>query len=257
MLPLLRQHPRIALEFIIGVFNHVAEWYAHPRVSDRLEPAFEVDLRLPDGTLKKQWCNGRLWNLYRGTSVGPDVLQSYLMALERWLHELAKQAPKRLDAVLVDLLAKSDNSAIIAVVASVATAFPFQCGESLLTLLTAREYVTMDRHRLATESRGVTEIFGNLLAHRNAENRLYQSEREEADKWPHRRQDLEFAITQLQFTHFAERVQKILDNHRQTIANLFVQNDDDRLWKALRSIEWICVVIPMVAEDMIAPADTR
>jgi len=255
MLPLLRQHPRIALEFIIGVFNHVAEWYAHPRVSDRLEPAFEVELRLPDSTLKKQWCNGRLWNLYRGTSVGPDVLQSYLMALERWLYELARQAPKRLDAILVDLLAKSDNSAIIAVVASVTTAFPFQCGESLLTLLTAREYVMMDRHRLATESRGVTEIFGNLLAHRNAENRLYQSERDEADKWPHRRQDLEFAITQLQFTHFAERVQKILDNHRQTIANLSVQNDDDRLWRlALHRMDLRGYT---VAEDTAAPEDTH
>lgn len=92
MLPLLRHHPWVALDFIVGVFNHVADWYAHPRINDRLEPAFEVELRFPDGSLKKQWCNGRLWNLYRGTSVGPYVLQAYLMALERWLRELAEQA---------------------------------------------------------------------------------------------------------------------------------------------------------------------
>ena len=71
MLPLLRYHPRVALDFIVGVFNHVADWYAHPRINRRLEPAFEVELRFPSGSLKKQWCNGRLWNLYRGTSVGP------------------------------------------------------------------------------------------------------------------------------------------------------------------------------------------
>ena len=109
MLMLLRQHPRIALDFIVSVFNHVADWYAHPRVTDRLEPAFEVELRFSNGSLKKQWCNGRLWNLYRGTSVGPYVLQSYLMALECWLLEVAKQMPDELDAIVLDLLAKSDR----------------------------------------------------------------------------------------------------------------------------------------------------
>ena len=145
MLMLFRQHPRIAHNFIIDVFNHAADWYAHPRVSDPLESAFEVELKFPNGSTKTQWCNGRLWNLYRGTSVGPYVLQSYLMALERWLYELAKQAPNGLDGILLELLSKSDNGAIAAVVASVATAFPFQCGESLLTLLSAKDYVMMDR----------------------------------------------------------------------------------------------------------------
>ena len=82
MLMLLRQHPSIALDFIVDVFNHVADWYAHPRIADPLESAFEVELKFPNGNTKTQWCNGRLWNLYRGTSVGPYVLQSYLMALE-------------------------------------------------------------------------------------------------------------------------------------------------------------------------------
>ena len=231
MLPLLRQHPRIGLNLLVEVFNHSADWYAHPRVTDRLEPAFEVELRLPSGESKKQWCNGRLWNLYRGTSVGPDVLQSYLMALERWLLEVAKQEPKEVDQILLDLLRRSDNGAVAAVVASVCVAFPFQCAESLLTLLSARDYIIMDRHRLATESGANQSILGDLLSSRSAENRIYQLERKEADAWPHRRQDLESAITNLQLTHFAERVQKLLDEHRQALVDISKQSDADRLWR--------------------------
>ena len=168
------------------------------------------------------------------------------MALKRWLRELAEQAPKRLDGILLDLLAKSDNGAITAVVASVATAFPSHCGETLLTLLSTRDYVIMARHRFATESHATTELFGNLLAHRSVENRLYQTERKEADNWPHRRQDLEFAITQLQCTQFAQRVHKALDDHRQVLSNLPVQDHDDRLGD-LQSIVWIYVTTKLVS----------
>ena len=90
-IPLLRHHPRQALDFFIKVFNHSADWYAHPRVDDRLEPAWEIELTFADGTVRKHWGNPRLWNLYRGTSVGPYVLQSLLMALEKWLLDFAGQ----------------------------------------------------------------------------------------------------------------------------------------------------------------------
>ena len=98
MLSLLREHPRAAIDFLIELFNHVADWYAHPRIADPLGPAFEVTIKLPNGNTKAHSCNSRLWQLYRGTSVGPDVLQSYLMALERWLRDLAKYQPDLLDA---------------------------------------------------------------------------------------------------------------------------------------------------------------
>jgi len=255
MLMLLRQHPRIALDFIIDVFNHVADWYAHPRVPERLEPAFEVELKFPNGNTKKQWCNGRLWNLYRGTSVGPYVLQSYLMALERWLYELAKQVPGGLDAILLDLLTRSDNGAIASVVASVATAFPLQCGESLLTLLSAKDYVMIDRHRLVAESHATAEILGNLLGSRSGENRIYQLEREEADKWPHRRQDLETAITNLQFTQIADRVQKALDQHRQALGDVSTHDDNNRLWRL--AIHRMDLREYAVADDPSMPEELR
>ena len=41
---LLRYHPAKALHFYIKVFNDSADWYAHPRLHDRLEKACEVGL---------------------------------------------------------------------------------------------------------------------------------------------------------------------------------------------------------------------
>ena len=91
-LSLLRYHPREGLAFVIEVFNHSAEWYAVR--SDSVEP---MTLTFEDGTSRTQWCNERLWNLYRRTSVGPYVLQSILMALEHWLLEMAEARPHELD----------------------------------------------------------------------------------------------------------------------------------------------------------------
>ena len=191
-LPLLRHHPREGLAFIIEVFNHSAEWYAHPRVrSDSVEPPFEITLIFADGTSRKQWCNGRLWNLYRGTSVGPDVLKSILMALEYWLLELAEEHSHELDEVLLDILRRSDSAALTSVVASAATAFSHTAGETLLVLLRSRPCIELDRQRIVHESSPPSSWSMPQL---DARNGIYEEERKKADARPHRKRDLEYAI---------------------------------------------------------------
>ncbi|MDA8351017.1 MAG: AAA family ATPase, partial [Pseudomonadota bacterium] len=111
---LLTHHPRKGLEFLIQVFNHSAEWYTHPRLGDRLEPAWEVELTFEGGRTRKQWVNPRLWSLYRGMTVGPYVLQSLLMAFEKWLLDYAKSHPEGLDAVLLEILRRSESAALAA-----------------------------------------------------------------------------------------------------------------------------------------------
>ena len=212
MLSILRQHPRKAIEFLIELFNHAANWYAHPRVTERLEPAFEVSITLPDGSAKTHWANERLWQLYRGTSVGPHVLQSYLMALERWLRDLAKLQPDMFDSILVELLSRTDCASIAAVVAGAATAFPFQAGEAILCLLSAREYIALDRARMVADFSPPSQVLGGML--NVSQQQLFRDERNQADKWPSRRDDLEAAVRNLQMTPFAPRVQSRLDELR-------------------------------------------
>ena len=224
-LPLLRHHPREGLALIIEVFNYSAEWYAHPRVrSDSVEPPFEITLTFEDGTSRTQWCNERLWNLYRGTSVGPYVLQSILMALEYWLLELAEEHSHELDEILLDVLRRSDSAALTSVVASAATAFPYAAGETLLVLLRSRLYIQLDRQRFASEVSVPSQL--------NAIDEIYGEERKRADARPHRKSDLECAIIDLQrLGPLMPRVHEILDRHRAEMPPPEEQDDNDRVWR--------------------------
>jgi hypothetical protein len=230
-LNLLRAHPRIGLDFFIAVFNHSIDWYAHPRMKDdAVEPPFQLLLTFADGTAKNQWYNARLWNMYRGFSVGPYVLQSLLMALERWLLEYADARPGELDDILLNILHKSDSAALTAVVASVATAFPHSAGETLLVLLRSKVYILLDRGRLAMEFNPVSRIRG--LSFRNDPNNVfYEEERKESDALPQRHRDLEIAISNLQLGPLAPRVHEILDRYRHEMPPVEQQNEDDRIWR--------------------------
>ena len=226
---LARYHPEKALDFYIKVFNHSADWYAHPRMHDRLEKAWEVELTFADGTTRKQWMNDRLWGLYRGMTVGPYPLMSMLMALESWLLEVGQKEPERLDDILVDILRRSDNAALAAVVASVATAYPHASGEGLLVLLSVREYIAVDRSRLVGEQQmaGMT----GMISMMRADHQVYKMERKQADALPHRQYDLEAAVAKLQLGPFAPRVHALLDNHLAALPPKEQQDKDDRLWR--------------------------
>ena len=224
---LLKCHMRKGLDFFITLFNHSADWYAHPRISDRLEPPFEIELVFPDGSYQIQWINSRLWNLYRGTSVGPYVLQSMLMALERWLLDFAKTRPEELDAILLDILRRSSSAALTSVVAGVATAFPHLSGESLLVLLTSHACIRLDLRRTMMESQGALIGFDRY----RVESRIYEMERKEMHALAHRRHHLESAILNLQLGPFASRVHEILDQHREALPQASEQTEDDRIWR--------------------------
>ena len=226
---LLRYHPEKALDFYIKVFNHSADWYVHPRLHDRLEKAWEVELTFADGSTHKQWMNGRLWGLYRGMTVGPYSLESMLMALESWLLEVGKQEPERLDAILVDILRRSDNAALAAVVASVATANPHASCEGLLVLLSVREYINVDRSRLVGEQQMARPA--GMFTTKRADHKVYEMERKQADALPHRQYDLEAAVVELQSGQFAPRVHTLLDKHLAALPPKEQQDKDDRLWR--------------------------
>jgi hypothetical protein len=226
---LLTHHPRKGLDFLTKVFNHSAEWYAHPRLRDRLEPAWEVELTFANGTTRKQWVNPRLWGLYRGMSVGPYSLQSLLMAFEKWLLDYAKSHPEGLDAVLLEILQRSDSAALAAVVASVATAHPHRSGEALLVLLSVQDYIEIDRSRMAGEHQ--TSRLTGLFTTLRAENKIYEEERKKSNALPHRKHDLEAAITNLQLGPLAPRAHAIIDRYIAALPAPDKRNKHDLTWQ--------------------------
>lgn len=225
---LLSHHPRKGIDFLLKVFNHSADWYVRPRVRDPLEPAWEVELIFADGTTRKHWVNDRLWGLYRGFQVGPYALQCLLMALEKWLLDFVEAHPERLDDVLLEILRRSDSAALAAVVASVATAHPHRCGETLLVLLTVRDYVELDRDRMAAEyhGHGMSRLFPTL----NVDHKIYEQERERSAELPHRRMDLQAAIANLQIGPLAPRVHAVLDRHLEALPPVAARDRGDLFW---------------------------
>lgn len=226
---LLTCHPGKGLDFLVQVFNHSADWYAHPRLGERLEPAWEVELTLADGLVRKQWVNPRLWGMYRGFGVSPYVLQSLLMALEKWLLNYANSYPEGLDAVLLKILRLSDSAALAAVVASVATAHPHQSGEALLVLLSVQDYILIDRSRMAIEYQ--TSMLAGMFPTLNAENKIYEEERKQSNDLPHRQHDLEVAIANLQFGSLAPKVHAIIDKHLAALPASDKRKEDDLIWQ--------------------------
>ncbi|WP_342449992.1 AAA family ATPase [Thiorhodococcus minor] len=226
---LLTHHLRKGLDFLIQVFNHSAEWYAHLRLRDRLEPAWEVELTFANGTTRKQWVNPRLWGLYRGMTVGPYSLQSLLMAVEKWLLHYAKSHPEGLDAVLLEILQQSDSAALAAVVASVATAHPHRSGEALLVLLSVQDYIEIDRSRMSGEHQNssLTGLFPTF----RAEDKIYEEERKESNTLPHRKHDLEAAIANLQLGSLAPRVHTIIDRYIAALPAPDKRKERDLAWQ--------------------------
>ncbi len=248
---MLTHHPMKGLEFLIQVFNHSAEWYAHPRLRDRLEPAWEVELTFENGSTRKQWVNPRLWGLYRGIAVGPYVLQSLLMAFEKWLLDYAMSHPEGLDAVLLEVLQRSDSAALAAVVASVATAHPHRSGESLLVLLSVQDYIEIDRSRMAGEHQ-TSSLMGLFPTLR--ENKIYEEERKKSNALPHRKYDLEAAIANLQLGPLAPRVHAIIDKYIAALPPPDKRDKHDLRWQlALHRMDLRQYDL---AEDQPAPNET-
>jgi hypothetical protein len=235
-IPLLRHHTRVGLDFYYELFNRSIDWYIHPRLPRSLEEAWEIELTFANGTVQKQWANARLWSAYRGFSVSPYALQSMLMALEKWLLEVAQTHPKQLDQVLLDILHGSQSASLSAVVASAAIAHPQLAGEALLTLLSAPDYVRLDRARMAHETQG--SAVTTMLPHLQAESRFYNEERQTSNKLPHRRRDLENAAMTLQLGPLASRVHAILDRYTAALPRPEERTREDLLWQlALRRMD--------------------
>jgi hypothetical protein len=228
-LPLLRHHPRRAVDFILELLNHAGIWYGEQRwPHGPLEPAFQVTIEVPGEPPVTQFANARLWNLYRGHSVGPYVLQSALMALESWLLEICGLEGVDVEAWLLKILREGNSVMATAVVASVCNAHPDKGGRAALAVLSSRDLVVMDRARTVHERGGVATLgmFPSFGV-----NRIYEDERKKSAALPHRQHDLEALAVKLQLTGARESVFAMIDRYRSELPPPEEQSEEDRLWR--------------------------
>ena len=229
-LALLRHHPRLGLSFLVKLVNRCTDWYATPRISrDHLEAPSKIRLTVNGSQPREQWASARLWCLYRGLHVGPNVLRCALMAMEHFLLERCEAGGEGVSKHLDYLLRESDSAATTAVVASVVTAHPSIAGESLLSLLSCREFIDLDRERMVAESQ--TGVLAGLLPHPDPSNRVFEDERKQSNQRPQRQDQLEGAVLRAQVGPLGDRIQQLLDSHLKVLPPAKEQSDEDRLWR--------------------------
>ena len=223
---LIRSNPKKGIDFLINLLNYCVDCYA-----DSSDPGnglpLQVTIELPNGSKKEQWCSNLLWCLYRGSSGGPCILQSALMALESWLLEICKQNLNIVEQILIDILKRSNNVAITAVVASIATAYPHLSGQAAISLLTCPIFFELDRMRMASDYSPLSQAFADWPT-RHA---IYDNERKESDCLKHRKLDLEKLACELQVGPYRERIRKILDGYQQDLPQLDQQTEKDKIWR--------------------------
>lgn len=211
ILNLLRFYPIETIKSICDLFNYASEKYLKNKSKYRSDEIFKVNLSY-EGVEKQLIGSSALWSIFRGTGqASPYLLQSLLMALEKYLLNLIKKrddvSKLCLERAFEVIYKHSTNVSLFAVVASVSMAHekPVSISKFILPLFTVKEFFYWEIRRFTNE--------GSALAPMG-DKPLIQNERLESNKLPHRKEYLETFLTRLSLTTimFGD-ILKILDKH--------------------------------------------
>jgi len=247
---LFQHHPRKALDFVLELSNHAAEWYGERKWPGHdLERAERVTINVPGIGPVEQWFLGRLYGLYRGMTVGPYALQSALMAMEEWFLTIAKYDKVDLEGWMLYVLTRGNSALTTAVVASVCIAHATRARGAALALLSSKKLFEYDRARMAAE--GINSV--EFLAGLNPRHEFYEAERRAANRLSHRREDLETLALKLQLTDRRADVWTLIDKHRAQLHE--IQGPEEaRLWRlALHRMDMRGYKVAVTPPDLRSP----
>lgn len=184
------------LDFIIRIVNKTAATYkSRPYDNDHVQMA---TVGLPNGGTKTVISSQCLWSMYRGSSglSMPYLLQSMHMALEKYLLDLMAEKgnnnTEEVRSYLHQILEKSESCSLIAIVASIVTAYPDEFFEESLLLMQDIQFLEMDMMRSNREI-----SIGHLDFAYNDHKAMWQ-ERKNSRELHHRKIQLENLLTNYQ-----------------------------------------------------------
>ncbi len=223
---LLLFHPFKALEFITKFINYSIDFYIKADCEYKREFE-EIEIRMNDGSIIKQWSNWDLWAAYRGITIPHYAINSLLMSLEKYLLHMASRKTERsrenLKFVFDYLLQNSNNVSTTSILISVASAYPLEVGEELIPLLTVKDFYSLDLTRSLQES--------SVLITSDSKIPISQQERSESKALPHRskyqRGLMDFIINyQFNIRELNEKVWAVFDDFKNKLSD-----NDDIIWK--------------------------
>ncbi|MGS0748654.1 hypothetical protein [Halpernia sp. GG3] len=190
---LLKSNPWKALDFIIEFTNYSVDNYVKSdflkedgfaRNADDITP-IEITYNEKSYTI---YGSMYLWSVNRGGQITvPYLLQSIVVALERYLYEIGKLNLEEVDQFIQSffdqIYTKANSVVLISVVSSITMAYPEKVGDKFLPLLSDKHIFDWDRNRWSNDYLG-SSLLG--LPQYSAEDKLCDEERKKALDWEHR-----------------------------------------------------------------------
>lgn len=260
---LLQNNQDAAIDFLICFCNKAGENYLKSNLNIDYKECMKIMIYVK-GQVIEQTVSDRLWKMYRGTHVGSDLLVSLLMGFETWLLNVVKNS----DANVVidfcrDILIKSENVMLTAVIVSIAEAYPEKMIDIVCDFLKTKEIFHFDSYRFVSERQASFLLHGD---------NIFEEERREANKLPHRQKRLEDIILQYQtdkneiseeeYSVQLQKIYKAIDDATkdidtwQTSDKYAYYRMDLRQYKKVVNVEPdgkgnnMCMVMPDFTEDM-------
>lgn len=239
---LLKTAIKDTVDFILSFANKTVEIFAKSEFAKY--EAKEVEVFIEEDKINKQFICNRLWCIYRGTQVAPDVLKSMHMALEKYFLEVGEYTDvKTLESWLSYLLKNTTSSSISAVVASIVLAYPDKTFNIASTLFRTKEFFLYDTARLTLDESNKQQLlmlqksFGSL-----AQKQLYENERIKACDDKHRRISLENlflyyqcfrneGVSEEELIKRQEVLWGILDYYYNNLPDESEQIESDKVWR--------------------------
>jgi hypothetical protein len=234
---LLQAAPKETVDFILAFTNRAVEFFAKTELG--AAEVKEIEIHFDTGAPVKQYIGNRIYNLYRGTQVAPNLLESIHMALERWLLlGLAKiAAPDLLESWCLYLIRHSRSASITGIVASVVLAEPYKLFNVAKVLFRTKELFLFDSARMQLDMSAKS-----LLAISHDPTGLFRNERLRSCDDEHRKGSLEHLALKYQLFRpdgeseelakcRQEAIWKIFDDYYAQLSDAKKETDADKTWR--------------------------
>ena len=189
LISLLHAEPILTTNFIVDFFNKAGEAYKQSYLNENYQECINIALQIDDKTII-QTASSRLWQMYRGNSAGPNLINCLLMDFEFWLLDYAKKSSAaELETYCKDILSRSKNVMLTAVIVSVAEAYPEKMVNIICDFIKTKEIFIFDYYRWFSENE-CTNLFFN--------DDIFAKERKKSNSLAHRKIKLDDTIINLQ-----------------------------------------------------------
>jgi hypothetical protein len=235
---LLQVAPVETIDFILSFTDRAVEYYKNSELGREVSTA---KLVFDNNQSSNQYISDRLWNMYRGTHVSTDLLQSMHMALEKWLLMNAKVAKKEIiESWCLHLLRKTKSASITSIVTSICLAYPSKLFNVASILFKTKEFFLYDSGRMIRDqhAKGTYSIGYGW----DYQTDIYRDERIKTCADPHRGLSLEHLAFKYQLEQFEgesadevrqrqEVIWKILDKYYEALPEQSIETGADKTWR--------------------------